>query len=207
MTQSRINSVTCSRVFLRVLGDSGDGGGSWERSVLSPACTRMGFSVCLVWSRPSHLHSVESSGSPQCKCVCDVWLSVFLINSERFITARCVFCSWWNFDRKCSPSSLPSRKTKTFRQTRRLSIGTRSLSPSDYWCDAGEESFTCLLTGQTTGEVSARSDENQASFHFLPQDFLGTLYTSLMLKNQTRENTDSFLVSVKLRVRAHTYML
>lgn len=101
----------------------------------------MGFSVRLVWSRPSHLHRVESSGSPQCKCGWDVWLSVFPINAECLITAQCFFCSWGNSDRKCSPSSLSSRETKTFRQTQHLLIGTRYLSPNDHWCVRGRELY------------------------------------------------------------------
>lgn len=62
------------------LGCSEHGSGARERSIVSPACTRMGFSVRLVWSRPSHRHSVESSGCTQCKCV---WCLTFTFPHKR----------------------------------------------------------------------------------------------------------------------------
>lgn len=142
--ESRITTRDAQPYLPVCLGCRGHGGGAWERSVAGPACTRTRFSVRLVWSRPSDLHGVESSGCPQCKCAtCD---SVLLVKAKHLTADRCFFCSWWNFDRKCNPSFLPFRKTKTFRQTQHLSTGTRYLNPNEHW-RAGEESFTCPLTG------------------------------------------------------------
>lgn len=105
----------------------------------------MGFSVCLVWSRPSHLRSMESYGRSQRKWTADFF--ILHINTEHFITSPCLCFSWWNFDRKCSPSFLPSRKTKTSSQTQHLSTGTRYLSPNDHWW-GNEENFVFAFWGE-----------------------------------------------------------
>lgn len=184
--------MTCSCAFL-CLGCNEHGGGARERSVISPACSRMGFPVRLVWGRPAHLYSVEGSGCAQRKCVrCMTEFS--LINSELLITAWCFFCSWWNFDRKCIPSSLPSQKTKRFRQTLHLLTGTRYLSPNDEW-HTGEKSFTCSLERQPVKSVPGQMRIMVPST-FTPR-LLMSVFASTMLKNRFGEKADPVSVCAK----------
>lgn len=119
-----------------------------------------------------------------------VRLNISHLNAEHFITTPFFSFSWWNSDRKCSPSFLPSRKMKTLSQTQHLSTGTRYLDPNDHWC-AGEENFTCLLTGGTTCKMTAGSDEDQVSFLFLD-----SVFTTMMMKNQEKTLSGFTIVCV-----------